>query len=198
LIRQKYEGKLNDDANKYIHYTVQSSDRMKILIKDLLDYSRLGREKKIRQIDCNLLLREVLADLDKAIKDAEADISADELPLIYGYPTEIKQLFQNLITNSIKFASKGIGPVIHISARKKEDHWLFAFSDNGIGIEEKYHEKIFIIFQRLHTRTEYEGSGIGLAHCKKIVELHDGKIWVQSVAGKGSTFYFTIHESVLV
>ena len=194
LIRQKYQGKLDSDADKYIHYTVQSSDRMKTLIKDLLDYSRLGRETNLREIDCNTLLQEVVADLGKAIKDSEAEIIVGSLPVIYGYPTEIKQLFQNLISNSIKFRSQTVKPNILISAEKKEGKWEFLVSDNGIGIEEKYQEKIFIIFQRLHTRTEYEGSGIGLAHCKKIVELHDGSIGVRSIPGQGSVFHFTISQ----
>jgi light-regulated signal transduction histidine kinase (bacteriophytochrome) len=114
------------------------------------------------------------------------------LPVISGYATELKQLFQNLITNAIKFRKKETLPEIYISVHKNENYWQFAFKDNGIGIEEKYNEKIFAIFQRLHTRTEYEGSGIGLSHCKKIVELHKGRIWVNSTPGEGSTFYFTL------
>lgn len=194
LIRQKYQGKLDADADKYIHYTVQSSDRMKTLIKDLLDYSRLGRERKIQKIDCNVMIKETLADLDRAISESNAQITISDLPVIYGYYTEIKQLFQNLISNSIKFRSKTTIPVIDISSVKTDGHWTFSIKDNGIGIADKYREKIFIIFQRLHTRSEYEGSGIGLAHCKKIVELHEGNIWVNSEEGKGSAFHFTINE----
>ena len=122
----------------------------------------------------------------------EQHIKYSPLPVINGYATELKQLFQNLITNAIKFRKKETPPAINISVQKNEGYWEFAFKDNGIGIEEKYNEKIFLIFQRLHTRTEYEGSGIGLSHCKKIVELHKGKIWVESKPGEGSTFYFTL------
>jgi PAS domain S-box-containing protein len=194
LIRQKYFGKIDADADKYISYIIQSSDRMKTLIKDLLDYSRIGRETQAKKIDCNELLHEVQADLDGLIKETHAEIHATELPAIHGYPTEIKQLFQNLITNAIKFRQKDAHPKITIAAEKQDQHWLFSFSDNGIGIEEKYLSRIFVIFQRLHTRTEYEGSGIGLANCKKIAELHNGKIWAESAPGKGSTFYCTIYE----
>ncbi|MBS1934863.1 MAG: PAS domain-containing protein, partial [Bacteroidetes bacterium] len=194
LIRQKYLGKIDADADKYISYIIQSSDRMKTLIKDLLDYSRIGRETQAKKINCNELLCEVVADLDGLIKESHAEIDATELPTILGYPTEIKQLFQNLISNAIKFRQKDIAPRIKIAAEKNEQHWLFSFSDNGIGIEEKYLSRIFVIFQRLHTRTEYEGSGIGLANCKKIAELHNGRIWAESEPGKGSTFYCSIHE----
>jgi light-regulated signal transduction histidine kinase (bacteriophytochrome) len=116
------------------------------------------------------------------------------MPVIRGHPTEIKQLFQNLIVNAIKFRREGVSPVIKIKPEKKPGFWQFSVSDNGIGIDEKHKDRIFIIFQRLHTRDEYEGSGIGLSHCKKIAELHGGKIWVESVPGEGSTFYFTIRE----
>ena len=113
---------------------------------------------------------------------------------INGSTTELKQLFQNLIINSIKFRRKGVAPKINISAEQKKGYWQFAFSDNGIGIDRQNYERIFIIFQRLHTRSEYEGSGIGLSHCKKIAELHHGKIWVDSIPNEGTTFYFTIHS----
>jgi light-regulated signal transduction histidine kinase (bacteriophytochrome) len=140
------------------------------------------------------MLNEVLADLGTAINEAGAEITTDRLPVVRGYPTEIKQLFQNLIINAIKFRQKNIPPQIHITGQKTNGNWLFAFKDNGIGIEEQHKERIFIIFQRLHTRNEYAGSGIGLAHCKKIVELHGGEIWIESEPLKGSTFHFTIPE----
>lgn len=192
LLQRQYQGKLDEKADKYLAFIAQSSDRMKILIKDLLDYSRIGRKKEIMRVDCNLMLNEVVADLGKAISEANVKIKADELPVINGYPTEMKQLFQNLIMNAIKFSKKDIPPEINISVQEKGRYWEFAFSDNGIGIEEEHQERIFIIFQRLHTRNEYKGSGIGLAHCKKIVELHGGKIWIESKPGEGTTFYFTI------
>jgi PAS domain S-box-containing protein len=194
LIRKQYYGKLDTPANKYIDYIIQASDRMKTLIKDLLDYSRIGREKKTEQVDCNVMLGEVLADLTKVIREHKARITAGALPMVTGFPTELKLLFQNLISNSIKFQKPGIAPVIDISSKKENGHWLFSFSDNGIGIDKQYQQRIFVIFQRLHNRSVYEGSGIGLAHCKKIVELHGGKIWVESNAGEGSTFHFTLAE----
>jgi PAS domain S-box-containing protein len=194
LLGKQYKSKLDDNADKYMDYILQSSDRMKTLIKDLLDYSRLGREKEARQVNCNNIVGEVKADLNRVIRDNQAEVNAEELPIIEAYPTELKLLFQNLVSNSIKFRRPDVPPVVEIRASKENGHWKFAFKDNGIGIEQQYLERIFVIFQRLHNRTSYEGSGIGLAHCKKIVELHGGKIWVESEVGVGSTFYFTISE----
>ncbi len=195
LLKKQYRGKLDETADTYIDYTIQASDRMKVLIKDLLDYSRIGREKEVKQVDCNLVLAEVLADLDKIIKENNTTIITGKLPVINNaFPTEIKLLFQNLVTNSIKFRKPGIQPEIGISARKENGQWCFSFQDNGIGIEKQHLERIFIIFQRLHNRSQYEGSGIGLAHCKKIVELHGGRIWVSSEPGIGSTFFFTLPD----
>jgi len=194
LLNRQYKSRLDENADKYMNYIVESSDRMKTLIKDLLDYSRLGREKEARQVNCNTIVEQVRADLNVVIKDNQAEIKADELPVIEAYPTELKLLFQNLVSNSIKFRKPGVAPVVEIGAFRQNGHWTFHFRDNGIGIERQYLEKIFVIFQRLHNRTSYEGSGIGLAHCKKIVELHGGNIWVESEPGVGSTFYFTISE----
>jgi PAS domain S-box-containing protein len=192
LLQQQYQGRLDERADKYLTFINQSSERMKVLIKDLLDYSRIGRKKEKEYVDCNLILQEVLDDLNAAIKETQAEINVAALPVFHGYPTEIKQLFQNLIINAIKFRKKNTPPQIKISAIKINGQWEFACNDNGIGIEEEHRERIFIIFQRLHTRNDYEGSGIGLAHCKKIVELHGGKIWIESMPGEGSTFNFTI------
>ena len=195
LLRQQYKGKLDAKADKYLTFITQSSDRMRVLIKDLLDYSRIGKKMEWEQIDCNTILRDVIADLDAVIKETGAEIKTDLLPVINGHSTEIKQLFQNLVINAVKFRKVNTSPQIKISTRKNKDCWEFACQDNGIGIDEQHQERIFIIFQRLHTRSKYEGSGIGLAHCKKIVELHKGNIWVESVPGTGSTFYFTIHKN---
>lgn len=194
LLRKQYKNKLDENADKYIDYAIQASDRMKTLIKDLLDYSRLGREKKAELVDCNAILEEVSANLDKVIRENNADIVAGYLPVINAYPTELKLLFQNLLSNSIKFRRAGVSPQIVIKARKDNGYWEFSFRDNGIGIDKQYLDRIFVIFQRLHNRSVYEGSGIGLAHCKKIVELHGGRIWAESEPGVGSTFYFTIVE----
>ena len=197
LIQKQYKGHLDERADKYFNYILEASDRMKTLIKDLLDYSRIGRKKELAEVDCNIMLHEVLADLGAAIKETHADIQAGPLPVTHGYPTEIKQLFQNLVINAIKFRKRGTSPEIKISATKNNGNWEFVFKDNGIGIDEQHKERIFIIFQRLHTRSEYEGSGIGLAHCKKIVEMHGGKIWIESNPGEGAAFHFTIHKTLL-
>jgi PAS domain S-box-containing protein len=195
LLRKQYQGKLDYNADRYIEYVIQASERMKTLIKDLLDYSRIGREKKFEPVDCNVAFGEVMADLAKVIKENKAEITASSLPVVNAFPTELKLLFQNLISNSIKFQKPGIAPHIEISTIRENGHWHFKFHDNGIGIEKQYQQRIFIIFQRLHNRSVYEGSGIGLAHCKKIVELHGGTIWVESESGKGSTFHFTIADN---
>ncbi|MEP7142084.1 MAG: PAS domain S-box protein [Ferruginibacter sp.] len=195
LLKEQYEGKLDKKADKYLHFIVDSSDRMKILINDLLEYSRIGSTHKMERVNCNKILQDVIADLYKAISDSAAEIISEELPIVNGYPTEIKQLFQNLVINAIKFSKLNVIPLIKISVKRSGGYWHFTIADNGIGIEQQHSERIFIIFQRLHTRSEYPGSGIGLSHCKKIVELHHGKIWVDSIPGEGSVFHFTIPEN---
>jgi signal transduction histidine kinase/ligand-binding sensor domain-containing protein len=192
LLQKQYNGKLDEKADKYLFYISQSADRMKLLIDDLLDYSKIDGKKELQQLDCNIILKEVLTDLGRALTEAGAEIKFDNLPVVMGHPTGIKQLFQNLITNGIKFRKKDVSPKIQIRSELKDNVWHFSFQDNGIGIEPQHREKIFVIFQRLHTKKEYEGSGIGLAHCKKIVELHKGNIWVESAPGDGSAFHFTI------
>ncbi|HMH22074.1 MAG TPA: ATP-binding protein [Puia sp.] len=196
LFQKEYRGRLDGNADKYLDFIVQASDRMKILVKDLLDYSRIGKEKNSKLVDCNKLLEEILEDLAKIIKESNATIEAYELPAIHAYPTELKLLFQNLITNAIKFRRRDRPPRITIRPNLENGYWKFLFADNGIGIEKAFHERIFIIFQRLHNRSEYEGSGIGLSHCKKIAELHGGRIWVESTPGEGSDFFFTISTDI--
>jgi signal transduction histidine kinase len=190
-----YKDSLDERGQKFLHYIVQATDRMRTLIKDLLDYSRIGRKKSLAPVDCNEVMNMVLADLHIAIKESGAEIKTGELPVIRGYTTELKQLFQNLIINAIKFRKKEVHPEIEIVSQQVRSGYEFMIKDNGIGIPEEHNERIFVIFQRLHTRTEYEGSGIGLSHCKKIVELHGGRIWVKSNPGEGSTFHFTILEN---
>lgn len=194
LLRKQYRGRLDNTADKYLDYILHASDRMKILIKDLLDYSRIGREKEIKQVDCNVILSDVLADLHKVIKENDTEIHAELLPVVSAYPTELKLMFQNLISNSIKFKKTDERPIIEIKGQKENGFYKFSVKDNGIGLEPQHQQRIFIIFQRLHNRSEYEGSGIGLAHCKKIAELHGGQIWVDSVPGEGCTFFFTIAD----
>jgi light-regulated signal transduction histidine kinase (bacteriophytochrome) len=196
LLQKEYHEKLDGNGPIYLNYLSQASDRMKTLIKDLLDYSRIGREKAAMPVDCNILLDEILADLGKSIRESGAHITISHLPVLRAYPTELKLLFQNLIANSIKFRHPERSPDIQVSAAQDNGQWRFAVSDNGIGIEKQFLQRIFIIFQRLHSRTQYEGSGIGLAHCKKIVEFHEGNIWADAEPGKGSRFFFTISKDL--
>jgi signal transduction histidine kinase/streptogramin lyase len=194
LLHNQYKENFDEKASKYMTFIMQASNRMKVLITDLLEYSRIGRKKESASVDLNQTVKAVLADLNKAISDSGAEITVGELPVIGAYPTEMKQIFQNLIINAIKFRKKDNTPKIEIGAEKKNDLWQFVVKDNGIGIDPNQSERIFMIFQRLHSRNEYEGSGIGLSHCKKIAELHKGKIWVESAPGDGSRFYFTIAD----
>ncbi len=192
LLREENQDILDDSAEQYINYILQSTQRMKNLISGLLDYSRIGKEKTPVTVDCNEILGWVLDDLRAVIDESGAKIENGQLPILHAYPNELKQLFQNLIGNAIKYVKPDVSPVITISYQQQGEGWLFEFKDNGIGIEEKYKEKIFIIFKRLHSVKEYDGTGIGLAHCRKIVELHHGKIWIESVPNEGSKFCFTI------
>lgn len=194
-LQKQYKDRLDDIGQKYLFFMEQGTERMKTLITDLLEYSRIGRKKELQPVDCNEILGNVIADLDSAIQESKVEIKTEKLPVVNGYTTEMKQLFQNLIVNAIKFRKKEVAPKICISSQPVNGGWEFSVEDNGIGIDEQHNERIFVIFQRLHTRSEYEGSGIGLSHCKKIVELHGGKIWVKSKPGEGSTFHFTILEN---
>jgi light-regulated signal transduction histidine kinase (bacteriophytochrome) len=167
---------------------------MQTLINDLLAFSRVGRRgQPFQPTDCAALLNDVLANLVVAIRESGVVITHDRLPTLIADRTQMAQLFQNLIGNAIKFRGDE-APAIQIRAEQKKGEWLFAVRDNGIGMEAQYFERIFGVFQRLHTRREYAGTGIGLALCKKIVERHGGQIWVESEPGQGSTFYFTIPE----
>jgi signal transduction histidine kinase len=192
LIQEEYGNKLEGDGKKYIEFITRSATRMSALVKGLLEYSLLGNESIKTTVDCSRIVHEVLSDLSESIHESKAVITVKELPRVIGYETEMRMLFQNLVTNAVKFRKKDQSPVIRISAEEQEKAWHFSVNDNGIGIEERGQEKIFIIFKRMQNRNDYEGTGIGLAHCKKIVEMHGGKIWVESSLGKGSTFNFTI------
>ncbi|UZR97735.1 sensor histidine kinase [Chondrinema litorale] len=165
---------------------------MEQLVKELLQYSRIGETRDLTLIDCSKLVSEVILDLNAQIIKANAQITVGHLPEIEGYETEIRQLFQNLLSNAIKFRKQDINPEIEITYNNANNEHTFSIKDNGIGIDFKFFENIFVIFKRLHVREKYEGTGIGLAHCKKIVELHGGKIWVESNLDKGSNFLFTL------
>jgi len=192
LLAQHYEGQLDEKARKYIHYAVDGAVRMQTLINDLLTYSRVGRHgKPLQPTDAHAVLGEAIRNLATAIAETQAIISNDDLPKVQADTSQLVQLFQNLLANALKFQG-GSRPRIHVSARADGDRWRFAVRDNGIGIEAQYAERVFILFQRLHTREEYSGTGIGLAVCKRIVERHGGKIWFESEPGKGTTFFFTL------
>jgi PAS domain S-box-containing protein len=192
LLARRYKGKLDADADEFIGYAVDGATRMQQLINGLLDYSRVGtRGKPFGSTDCEAVFNNAVANLRAAIKETDAVVIHDHLPTVLADSTQMVQLFQNLLGNSIKFHSDK-PPEIHVRAQRNGSEWIFSVRDNGIGIDPKYFERIFIIFQRLHSRGEYPGTGIGLAICKKIVERHKGRIWVESELGKGATFYFTI------
>jgi signal transduction histidine kinase len=194
LLEKEFAGKLEENGNLYIDFISQSSRRMQTLVKGLLDYSRIGKKKQLVEVDCNEIVNEVLSDIIMSITESKAKITIDNLPKLNGYSTELRQLFQNLISNAIKFRKKDILSEIKIFAKEQEKEWLFSVQDNSIGIDQKDMNKLFVIFKRLHDRDEYEGTGIGLAHCKKIVELHLGTIWADSKLGEGTTFNFTISK----
>jgi signal transduction histidine kinase len=192
LLARRYKGKLDNDAEDYIAFAVDGATRMQALINALLSYSRIGTKSKAFQLtDCDEILRAALKNLQLAISDSQATITSRRLPTVLGDATQLEQLFQNLIANAIKFRGDK-APVVRVSAEQQGNEWIFSFRDDGIGIDPQYFERIFVIFQRLHSKEEYPGTGIGLALCKKIVERHGGRIWVESQPGKGADFRFTI------
>jgi PAS domain S-box-containing protein len=192
LLAKRYRGKLDKDADEFIAYIVAGAKRMQALINDLLTYSRVDtRGESFGPIDSEAAFDQATANLRVAIEEGEAVITHDPLPPLIADNSQIVQLFQNLLGNAIKFRGKE-PPRIHVSARQENNEWVFSFRDNGIGIAPEYFDRVFVIFQRLHGREEYPGTGTGLAICKKIVERHGGRIWVESEPSKGSTFYFAI------
>jgi signal transduction histidine kinase len=192
LLAKRYKGKLDSDADEFIGFAVDGVNRMQGLIKDLLAYSRVGtRGKDFEPTDCTATLSEALSNLKVAIEESGAVVTHDPLPTVVADGTQLGQLFQNLVGNAIKFRNEK-SPLVHVSAKRNGKEWLFSVQDNGIGIDPQYAERIFVIFQRLHGKGEYPGTGIGLAVCKKIVERHRGRIWVESKPGEGATFYFTL------
>jgi PAS domain S-box-containing protein len=192
LVEQRYKDKLDSDASEFIAYAVDGASRMKALINDLLMYSRVNtRQGQLNQFEVQTVLDRAMNNLQLRIEESGAIITHDPMPKITGDENQFTQLFQNLIGNAIKFRGEKI-PEIHIGVRKDKREWVFCVKDNGIGIDKPYLDRIFIIFQRLHGQGKYPGTGIGLAICKKVVERHGGRIWVESSPGMGSTFYFTV------
>jgi PAS domain S-box-containing protein len=195
LLQHSYQGQLDADADEIITHAVAAVTRMQTLINDLLGFSRLSRHgKTFAPTHCTDVLADVESVLEVAIAESGAVITHDDLPTIMADTSQLRQLLQNLLSNAIKFRGEH-SLQIHVCARRDQNTWLFSVRDNGMGIEEKYFERIFVVFQRLHTRDEYPGTGIGLAICQKIVERHGGRIWLDSEAGQGTTFYFTIADS---
>ena len=195
LLEKRYKDQLDSQANKFIGNIIQGCTRMQSLIDDLLEYSRVGRSQKpFKTTNCNQVVEQALANLQVVIRDTKAVVSYSELPVVTGDVSQLMQLFQNLVGNAIKYRQDA-PPAVCISACKQQNNWLFSVSDNGIGIAPQHQERIFQIFQRLHTQKEYSGTGIGLAICQKIVEGHGGRIWVESEPGQGSTFHFILGEN---
>jgi len=192
LLARRYKGRIDAKADEFIRYIIDGTIRMEDLIKDLLEYSQLGvKAERAALTDCSLIVEKVIGNLKAAIEENHAVLTHDAMPTIIADPSQMISLFQNLIDNAIKFHGEE-RPRIHISAERKGEEWVFSVRDNGIGMNPEDSEKIFGMFQRLHSSPAYPGTGIGLATCRKIVESHGGKLWVDSEPGKGSTFYFTI------
>lgn len=197
LLAEQYCGKLDEKADKYIHYAVDGAQRMRTLIQDLLEFSRAGHtESGLKCTDCGEEVNQVVRSLQAAIDETGAVVTCGPLPVVMVRAAQLRQVFQNLIGNALKFHD-GQPPAIQVSAERKASEWVFSVTDNGISIAPENAQRIFAVFQRLHTRTEYPGNGIGLAICKKIVEQHGGTIWLEPQATQGATFKFTWPISIL-
>jgi len=195
LLARHFEGQLDEKAKKYIDYAVDGAVRMQQLINDLLTFARLGtRGAPFNPVDTHALLGVVIKNLSVSIAEARAMITNDDLPVVSADASQLTMVFQNLMANAIRFRGE-TPPHIHVSAAQRDREWVFSVKDNGIGIDEKYKDRIFVIFQRLHTREEYPGTGIGLAICKRIIERHGGRIWFKSQPGSGTSFFFTIPKN---
>ncbi|WP_170853656.1 sensor histidine kinase [Lishizhenia tianjinensis] len=192
LLKKKYSSNFDEMGLKSMDFMTQATARMKDLIKALLDYSRIGTSLTLEKVNLNDLLSQLSNDLQQLLTENKAKLIVHDLPTLSCYKTNVSLVFQNLISNSVKFRKEGVDPVIEISARKLKNEWEFTVQDNGIGIKPEHSKKIFTIFQRLHLNNEYEGTGIGLAHCEKIVNLHRGRIWVENNGEPGSCFKFTL------
>ncbi|HUE77101.1 MAG TPA: ATP-binding protein [Longimicrobiales bacterium] len=198
LLARRYRGRLDSDAEDFIAFAVEGVTRMETLINDLLAFSRVGtRGIELEPVDTGRVLLRVLDDLAPAIEEAGAEVTHDPLPTVQADAMQLGQVFQNLVSNAIKFRSPAAGPRVHVSAERGPEKWVLSVRDNGIGIEREYAERIFVLFQRLHSRSEYPGTGIGLSICKKIVEQHGGRIWLESEPGAGAAFHFSIPDRTL-
>lgn len=195
LLRQNAGGRLDDKGEQYLGFIISNAQRMKKMIQDILTFSRIGREDiKIEQVDCNAIMREVLAEFETIIKEKSARMRCDSLPTLQTSSTLMRVLLQNLLGNALKFQDGSKPPEIAIEAEQQDSFWRFTVSDNGIGIDPAFHHKIFSIFQRLHRKEDYPGTGIGLSTCKKFVELCGGTIGFESSPGQGTMFFFTLPQ----
>ncbi len=192
LIAKKYYPNFDDQGKRMLDYVTSATSRMTTLIRGLLEFSRIGIKRETQPVNCHELVNNIVLDFDSSLKASKGTIKVNELPVVLGNPVELRMLFQNLISNGLKFSDKSVLPVIELSAKDIGSHIEFCVRDNGIGIDQTDYEKIFFIFQRLHPTEQYEGMGLGLAYCRKIVELHGGKIWIDSKKNQGSAFYFTL------
>jgi len=197
LLLEEFSNDLNEEGKLFLDFIHNSANRMRFLISGLLEYNRINKNSDTQWLDLNNTLSDVIDDLSVNMKESNALVHYDSLPVIECYPIFIRLLFQNLISNALKFRKENTGAEVHIQAKELKDSWQFSVKDNGIGIEEKYFNQIFQIFRRLHTSEEYSGFGIGLAHCKKIVDIHNGKIWIESKVNEGTTFFFTISKKLI-
>jgi len=196
LLTKRYAGQLDAEGNEFVSYALEGTQRMQQLIQDLLTYSRAGAHgQELTETDCEAVLTHTLNILQAAIAESGAKITHDLLPTVWANEIQLGQVFQNLLSNALKFRGAEL-PRVHISAQPQGTHWLFAVRDNGIGIEPQHADRIFMIFQRLHSRQAYPGTGIGLAVCQKIVQRHEGRIWVKSEPGQGTTFFFTLPQAL--
>jgi light-regulated signal transduction histidine kinase (bacteriophytochrome) len=193
LLERKYSDKLDQDASDYIHYAVDGAIRMQKLLNDLLEYSRIKSQSEQNEpVDATTLLGQAVANLKQLLTENTALVTNDDLPVINADEAQMIRVFQNLIENAVKFQKKTELPQIHISCTKQDEMYRFSVADNGIGIDKQYHDKVFVVFQRLYSVKDYPGTGIGLSICKRIVDRHGGTIWFESVVNEGTTFYFTI------
>nr|WP_293837419.1 ATP-binding protein [uncultured Arsenicibacter sp.] len=196
LLDLKHGHELSPDARKLLEVTSAASGRMRVLINDLLEFSRIGNTADFVPVDLNKLLDEIKEEQQEDIRDAGATVTIGALPTIEAHRTDLKQLFLNLVSNSIKYRRAGVAPVVSVQSDDLGDAWQIRISDNGIGIDARYYDRIFQLFQRLHGRNEFPGTGIGLATCKKVAEIYGGRIWLDSTVGEGSTFYVVLPKVI--
>lgn len=195
LLASRYEGQLDADADEFIGYVVDGAARMKALIDDLLAYSRAGVDVAVRrEVDCGSLVRAAVVDLERAMGDAGGSIEVGDLPVVHGDPGQLSQLFQNLLSNALKFVDADVPARVRVTARRDGDAWRFSVADNGIGIAAAHHDRVFLMFKRLHGRSQYPGTGIGLALCRKIVTRFGGKIWLAEDPVEGCEVLFTVPD----